>query len=78
MWEVYYQLRLGEDVYAFNTVGICDRFYECFASHITRPPSNYNVRLNNAAQNSIQFNNGIGMSGLETREVCSYSTQLDI
>ena len=67
-----------EDIYAFHTVGICDRFYEFLASHITRPPSKYDVRLNNTARNSIQFNNGIGKSDLETREVCSDSTQLDI
>ena len=70
MWDVYYHSHLGEDVYALHTVGICDRFYDFFVSHITRPPSKYD--------NSIQFNNGIGMSGLETREVCSDSTQLDI
>ena len=78
MWDVYNHSHIGEDVYAFHTVGICDRFYEIFASHITRPPSKYDVRLNNTAQHSIQFNNGIGMSDLETREVCSDSTQLDI
>ena len=44
---------------------------------ITRPPSKYDVHLNNTAKNSIQFNNSIGMSDLETREVCSDSTQLD-
>ena len=42
-----------------------------FASHMTRPPSKNDVRLNNTAYNSIQINNGIGMSDLETREVCS-------
>ena len=52
--------------------------FTIFASHIIRPPSKYDVRLNNTAKNSIQFNNGIGMSDLETREVCSDSTQLDI
>ena len=30
-------------------VGLYDCFYECFASHITRPPSKYDVRLNNTA-----------------------------
>ena len=69
---------IGEDVYAFHTVGICDRFYEFVASDITRPPSKYDVRLNNTSYNSIQFNNGIGMSDIEAREVCSDSTQLDI
>ena len=45
----------------------CDCFYEYFASHITRPPSKYDVRLNNTAYNSIQINNVTGMSDLETR-----------
>ncbi len=76
MWDVHYHLHLGEDIYAFHL--LCDCFYECFASHITRPPSKYDVRLHNTAYNSIQLNNGIGMSDLETREVCSDSTQLDI
>ena len=49
MWDVNNHSHIGEDVYAFHTVGICDRFYEFFASHITRPPSKYDVRLNNTA-----------------------------
>ena len=53
-------------------------FYEFFASHNTRSPSKYHVRLNNTAYKSIQLNNYIGMSDLETREVCSDSTKLDI
>ena len=77
MWDVHYHSHLREDIYAFPTVRLCDRFYAFFSPHITRPPSKYDVRLNNTAYNSIQFNNGIGMSGLETRSVCSDSTQLD-
>ena len=64
MWDVYYHSHLGEEIHAFHTVGLYDCFHEFFASNITRPPS--------------KFNNGIGMSDLETREVCSDSTQLDI
>ena len=67
MWVVHYNSHLGEDIYAFHTVGLCDCFYEFFASHITRPHSKYHVRLNNTAYNSIQINNYIGMSDLETR-----------
>ena len=48
MWDVHYHSHLGGDIYAFHTVGLCDCFYEGFASHITRPPSKYDVRLNNA------------------------------
>ena len=40
---------LGEDIYDFHTVRLCDCFYEFFASHITRPPSKYDVRLHNTA-----------------------------
>ena len=69
--DVNYHSHLGEDIYAFHTVGLCDCFYDFFASHMTRPPSKNDVRLNNTASNSIQINNGIGMSDLETREVCS-------
>ena len=37
-------------IYTLSTLcGLCDCFYECFASHITRPPSKYDVRLNNTA-----------------------------
>ena len=61
-----------------HTVRLCDCFYEILDSPITRPPSKYDVRLSNTTQNSIQFNNGIGMSDLETREFCSDSRQLDI
>ena len=79
MWDVHYHAYLREDFYAFHTVRLCDWFYEFFASHITRPHSKYDVRLHNTAYNSIQFNNGIGMGDLETRDVCSDSTtQLDI
>ena len=49
MCDVHYHAHIGEDICAFHTVGICDRFYEFFASHITRPPSKYDVRLNNTA-----------------------------
>ena len=49
MRDVHYHSHLGEDIYAFHTVGLCDCFYEFFASHITRPPSKYDVRLNNTA-----------------------------
>ena len=30
MWDVYYHSHLGEDIYAFHTVGLCDLvfFYE--------------------------------------------------
>ena len=78
MWDVHYHSHLREYIYAVHTVGLRDCFYEFFASHITRPPSKCDVRLNNTAKNSIQLNNGVGMSDLQTREVCSDSTQLDI
>ena len=47
--EAHYHSHLGEDIYAFHTVGLCDCFYAFFASHITRPSSKYDVRLNNTA-----------------------------
>ena len=49
MWDVHYHSHLREYIYAFHTIRLCDCFYECFASHITRPPSKYDVRLNNTA-----------------------------
>ena len=49
MWDVHYHSHPSEDIYAFPTVGLCDCFYEFFASHITRPPSKYDVRLYNTA-----------------------------
>ena len=49
MWDVHYHSHLGEDIYACHTVRLCDCFYDCFASHITRPPSKYDVGLNNTA-----------------------------
>ena len=49
MWDVHYHSHLREDIYAFHTVGLCDCFHEFVSSHITRPPSKYDVRLNNTA-----------------------------
>ena len=49
MWDVHYHSHLRQDIYVFHTVRLCDCFYEFFASHITRPPSKYDVRLNNTA-----------------------------
>ena len=49
MWDVHYHSHLGEDIYVFRTVRLCDCFYDFFASHIIRPPSKYDVRLNNTA-----------------------------
>ena len=46
---VHYHSHLREDIYAFHTVGLCDCFHEFVSSHITRPPSKYDVRLNNTA-----------------------------
>ena len=47
--RVHYHSHLREDIYAFLTVRLCDCFYEFFASHIARPPSKYDVCLNNTA-----------------------------
>ena len=78
MWDDHYRPFLCGDIYAFHTVGLRNHIYDFLAAQILRPPSKYVVRLNNTAYNSIQFNNGIGMSNLETKEVYSGSTQLDI
>ena len=59
IWDVHYHLHLGEDIYAIHTVGLCYCFYECFASHVTRPPSKYDVRLNNRAYNLIPVSEGV-------------------
>ena len=53
MWDVHYHSHLREYIFAFHTVRLCDCFYEFFASHITRPPSKYDVCLNNTA---LKFN----------------------
>ena len=34
MWDVHYHSHLGEYIYVFHTVGLCDCFYNCLASHI--------------------------------------------
>ena len=64
MLDVPYHPYLDEYIYDILTVGICNRFYDFFALHISRPRSNYDVRLYSTAINSIQLNNGIGMSAL--------------
>ena len=70
-------LRYAENVLRYAVIiTLCGNYY-VMRRH-TRPPSKYDVRLNNIAYNSIQFNNGIGKSVLEMREVCCDSTQLDI
>ncbi len=48
-WDVHSHSHLREDIYTFHTVRLCDCFYDFFASHITRPPSKYDVRLNDTA-----------------------------
>ena len=44
-WDVPYHPYLDEYIYDILTVGICNRFYDFFALHISRPRSNYDVRL---------------------------------
>ena len=48
-WDVPYHPYLDEYIYDILTVGICNRFDDFFALHISRPRSNYDVRLYSTA-----------------------------